>query len=172
MIKFFRLLTLFGFVIGVICSGATTAHGDTFVSGNITTDTTWTKGNSPYIVTGIVQILENVTLTIEAGTVIKFDPIIKVSGESPFKIAGKLVAIGAPDQLIRFTSTSDTPTSEDWYGILFTDKSEDGVFDENLNYIDGSIMNFCIIEYGNGIKAVNSSPYLSDLVFLRITPPV
>ena len=48
------------FLIGI-------SHADTNMSGNITTDTTWTLANSPYIVTGRVQVFEGATLTIEQG---------------------------------------------------------------------------------------------------------
>lgn len=141
---------------------------DTEVSGNIIADTTWTKVNSPYLVTGTIQVLEKVTLTIEPGVTVKFNPDLRwISEGRPLKIGGKLIARGTPDQLIRFTSTSDAPTSEDWYGILFTNGSQNGTFNLNKNYIDGSIMQYCIIEYGNGIKAQNSSPYLSDLIFYK-----
>lgn len=42
----------------------------TRVSGNITEDTFWSAENSPYIVSGNLEVLQDVTLTIEAGSVI------------------------------------------------------------------------------------------------------
>ena len=42
------------------------------VSGTIATDTTWTLANSPYFVTGAIQVNPGVTLTIQPGVVIKF----------------------------------------------------------------------------------------------------
>ena len=49
-------------VLGLwIAFSGLTVYGDTYVSGNIMTDTTWSKANSPYIVTGIVQVYPDVT---------------------------------------------------------------------------------------------------------------
>ncbi len=42
----------------IIFSMSQYALADTEVGGNITEDTTWTKANTPYIVTSTVQVLE------------------------------------------------------------------------------------------------------------------
>src|SRR5437667_5408991 len=57
----------------VICCAAS-ALADTNVSGSITTNTTWTAANSPYIVNGpsSVSVNSGVTLTIEPGVTVKF----------------------------------------------------------------------------------------------------
>ena len=69
--------------------------GKTKVSGIISQNTTWTKANSPYVLTDKVQIAEDVTLTIESG--------VTVFGNSnqiqPF---GTLNAIGNKDNRISF----------------------------------------------------------------------
>lgn len=41
------------------------------VSGILSSDTTWTKESSPYILTGAVAILSGVTLTIDAGATVE-----------------------------------------------------------------------------------------------------
>ena len=43
----------------------------TYVSGNIKGNTTWTKANSPYILTGIVGVPAAYTLTIEPGVTVE-----------------------------------------------------------------------------------------------------
>lgn len=45
---------------------------DNYWKGTIATATTWTKENSPYIITGDVTIPSGVTLTIESGTTVVF----------------------------------------------------------------------------------------------------
>ena len=49
-------------------------QGPTYVSGPISTNTTWYHGFSPYIVTGDVTVNSEVTLTIQPGVIIKADP--------------------------------------------------------------------------------------------------
>ena len=44
----------------------------TDVSGNISSNTTWSLANSPYVVTGNILVASGVTLTIEAGVTVKF----------------------------------------------------------------------------------------------------
>lgn len=68
----------------------------TVVSGNITVNTTWTKAKSPYIVTGTVNIYQNVTLTIEPGVVVKLDSSVSI------QIGGKLIARGTETDSIYF----------------------------------------------------------------------
>ena len=46
----------------------------TIVGGSIITDTTWTRAGSPYILqTQNVTVMDNVTLTIEAGVTVELD---------------------------------------------------------------------------------------------------
>ena len=47
----------------LIFLSSTQTWADTYVSGNITTDTMWTKANSPYVVTGTVQVYPGAKLT-------------------------------------------------------------------------------------------------------------
>ena len=61
-----KLLLLLVFLIGF-----TSIYAQTNVSGGIFSNTTWTKANSPYIMTGPVVVFPNVTLTIEPGVVVK-----------------------------------------------------------------------------------------------------
>ena len=44
------------------------AKAQTYVSGPIDQDTTWTEANSPYVVTGDMTVVEGVTLTIRDGS--------------------------------------------------------------------------------------------------------
>lgn len=90
----------------------------------------WTLANSPYVVTGNIIVPAGMTLTVEAGVVVKF------AGYFSFKVEGTLRALGLPQQRIVFTSSKDQelaanasentlPTPNDWYGLEFTDNSND-----------------------------------------------
>jgi hypothetical protein len=77
------------FLTAILISGLTlvstthfsTVHASTKVTGLISSDTTWTKVNSPYVFTGPVGIPEGVTLTIEPGaTVYLNDAYLLVNG--------------------------------------------------------------------------------------------
>ncbi|MDP3093612.1 MAG: S8 family serine peptidase [bacterium] len=111
------------------------------VSGNITEDTTWTLANSPYIVTGTVQVLEGATLTIEPGVTVKFNT------NTGLNIGGELIASGTIDNIIIFTSNLSTPKAGDWIGIKFFNTATDAIFDADNNYVEGSIFRYCNINY-------------------------
>src|SRR5438105_1208387 len=76
------------------------ARAVTNVSGMINQDTTWSLANSPYVVTGSVTVAAGVTLTIEAGVVVKFP------GTSLY-VDGTLLAQGTTSQPIVLTSYKD-----------------------------------------------------------------
>jgi hypothetical protein len=64
---FFVLTILFGCVL---VESISLAGASTLINGIIKSDTTWTKTNSPYELTGPLGIMSGVTLTIEPGTTI------------------------------------------------------------------------------------------------------
>lgn len=128
---------------------------DTEVCGPITVDTIWTVTSSPYIVTCDVQVVSGVTLTIGAGVTVKFD-----AGTS-LRVDGTLVAEGAA-----FTSNQADPVRGDWGHIFFTASSGDAVFDAEGNYVSGSALRNCIVEWGGGagvngaVETASASPFL------------
>ena len=79
------------------------------VSGSITRTTTWGPGFS-YLVSGDFTIPEGVTLSVAAGTSVKF-----LGGS--LQVAGTLIAEGTPANPITFTSDSQ------WEGIQLLDTS-------------------------------------------------
>jgi len=154
----------------VICTcivvNSSIAYCDTYISGNITSDTTWTNSNSPYIVTATVHVLSGVTVTIEPGVTIKFNI------NTGLNIDGKLVARGTDSQKILFTSNQLFPAPGDWGGIAFLDGSIDATVDDSENYLSGSIIEYSVVEYGGNdssyiggaIQCINSSPYISNTI--------
>ena len=120
----------------------------------------WSIENSPYIVTGNIEVPENSTLSIEPGVVVKF------TGYYSINVRGYLEAIGTVGKRIVFTSLNDKefgatnqpttvmPTTTDWSGINFEPASD-----------KQSKLDYCIIRYSDkGISASTASPDLAHII--------
>lgn len=94
------LVVLFFSVLTLACVAPFgVVHASTNVGGVIGADTTWTKTNSPYSLTGNLLVHHGVTLTIEAGVSINL-------GDYYIMVNGTLVAIGSDTDPVHFTATS------------------------------------------------------------------
>ncbi len=143
------MLICIGLIGLYIESDRVIASGPTEISGIISTNTTWTAANSPYIITGNILIENEVTLIIKSGIEVKFD------GYYYLNVEGSLIATGNENNLIIFTSNKITSNSNDWQYIRFG---------ENSN-VSRSVIEYCIIEYSQfGIYCYGSSPSLSNNV--------
>lgn len=109
-------------VIIVTQPGSGTTGQTITLSGRINADTTLRKANT-YILKGLVYMVGNHTMTVEAGTVVKGS----FSGSDVAALiitrGSKLVAIGSPTEPIVFTSAAPSPTSGDWGGIVLCGKA-------------------------------------------------
>jgi hypothetical protein len=135
------------------------------VSGLIASNTLWTSGSSPYIVTGNLLVQLGVTLTIGPGVTVKVD-----DGKA-IQIDGELIASGTSSNRIVFTSNGSL-TNGYWLKIQFSDLSTDAVYGLGGKYISGSIMKYCDVIYGGGsqtgsIQCNNASPYISNCKIIR-----
>jgi hypothetical protein len=90
------------------------------LEGKISKDTVLRAINT-YVLKGLVYATNNATITIEAGTTIKGD-IITVGGLVITR-GSKIIASGTVDKPIVFTSSSTTPRSGDWAGIVLLGKA-------------------------------------------------
>lgn len=88
------------------------AYGQTYVSGNISGNTTWTKINSPYILNGNVGVPQSVTLTIEPGVT------IQRNADHQILINGGIIINGKSTDSIVFVSGT-TLKNEHSYFIEF-----------------------------------------------------
>ncbi len=121
-----------------------TLAGPTNVSGTISSNTTWTLANSPYVVTGNVTVAAGVTLTVDAGVVVKFN--------NPFRqltVNGTLRSLGTSASHVTFTSYKDdsvggdtngdgsatVPAPGDWWAV-------------NLNAGNASLLQYTDVHYG------------------------
>jgi|GEM_PF-6691476 len=94
-----RLTALSLLALSFILGGASLALASTPVGGILTTDTTWTTAQSPYILGSDVQVAEGCTLTVEPG--------VHVVGEGrSIRVWGGLAAIGRADSRIAFDQTT------------------------------------------------------------------
>lgn len=143
-------LSLFLFPIGAGAVG-------TNVSTSITSPV-WTESNSPYIVSGTIEVTKGATLRIEAGTEVKFNPGAKIL------VKGELLVLGTAENPVVLTASSTSPKAGDWDGIEFSDESVSAVVEDG-EYISGSIIRNAIIKFSSGIKLNDSSPYLANNQF-------
>ena len=126
----------------IVCSAQTT------VSGGIYANTTWTKVNSPYIVTDTVVVFPGVTLTIEPGVTVKFNDNKRLEIRQ-----AKLVAIGTAVDSITFTSNSGSPMPGIWESVY-------------LNSDIQARFNYCNFNYANyGIDNSSGNVSFNNSVF-------
>ena len=105
----------------IVGGGGTTGQTIT-LQGRINADTILRKENT-YVLKGLVYMVGNHKMTIEAGTVIKGS----FSGADVATLiitrGSKIEAVGSPTEPIIFTSASPNPQSGDWGGIVICGKA-------------------------------------------------
>jgi hypothetical protein len=119
-----------GSTVKSTASYSITARAAVEITGNVTASTTWTK-DKVYTLRGFVNVVSGVTLTIEAGTVIKgagkdADPTASGKGGTLIILPGaKLMAVGTASAPIIFTSANDPGKRNygDWGGVVLIGKA-------------------------------------------------
>ncbi len=120
-------------------------RADTTVGGPILSDTVWTAANSPYIVTSNINVLSGVTLTVQAGTIVKFNAGFKL------QVNGQLIVNGTSEAPVVFTSNQATPAPGDWDKIEFATTAVTSTVGPDGEYIAGSLLRGCVVEYGGAL---------------------
>ena len=103
-------------------SGTGTTGQTITLRGRISSDTIL-RANNTYILSGKVYMVNNATMTIEPGTVIKGNYQGSDVATLVISRGAKIVADGTVDKPIVFTSNSPTPRSGDWGGLIICGKA-------------------------------------------------
>jgi RHS repeat-associated protein/uncharacterized repeat protein (TIGR01451 family) len=142
--------------------------GPTEVCGSITTNTTWTRSASPYVVTCNVTVSAAVTLTIEAGTIVKFE-----NGDSLY-VNGNLLSQGSFTDLIYFTALTDDSYGGDTNGDGNSSQPTPGSW-SHIAVLDGGqlFLDHTVVRYGGGYPGyatiMGESSVNADPVSLEIS---
>ncbi len=139
--------------------------------GELTVNTTWKPSDGPRLIDGDFKIPAGIVLTIDPGTQVLFEEGANLI------IVGGISAVGTFEAPIVFSSASQTPAPGDWGNIRFTTADTTLTYDQDGNYIKGSRLTHCIVEYGGqpgrktskefiggAVHCRKSSPYLTDLI--------
>ncbi len=130
----------------IIRTESMTSNEDMF--SMIVVDTTWSKVDSPYVVSDNVTVGIGVCLTIEAGVEIRFEQGRELA------VDGELAIQGTEAEPILFTSNESVPAPGDWESIRFRDNAVDFVNFSNA-----------IIEYAvTGLVADRAAPLVGNCV--------
>jgi hypothetical protein len=90
---------------------STYTQAQTSVTSNILANTTWTPAGSPYVVSGIIAVVESAQLTILPGTQVLF------TANSGIDLIGTLYAVGTEQDSILFASNVVPAANNAWRGI-------------------------------------------------------
>ena len=137
-----RLLT----IAAILLLFAAAACGETYVTGDITVDTTWNLAGSPYIIQTDVEIINDSTLTMNEGTEVRFDDYYElvVDHGSALHVEG--------DELhpVLITSNDSNPGMSSWYRIAVQGDQQ-------------SSFQYCTVEYANNaiwVGGANPAPWI------------
>ncbi|MBM3324322.1 MAG: right-handed parallel beta-helix repeat-containing protein [Calditrichaeota bacterium] len=98
---------------GDVSLGTVTLFGETFFGFQSLQENTTFLEDHHYVFSGIVNVPENVTLTIQPGAVLRFDQ------DRWLVVSGTLIADGTPEKWIVWTCRSDTIISAHWNMLQF-----------------------------------------------------
>ncbi len=142
----------------IIDQGAAETHIDVITAGgSISSDEYWLADTVK--VTGDVTVQDDVTLTINPGTVVQFQDFYQLT------VTGTLIARGTPGDTILFTvPESQRPTG--WNGI-YINNSGGNMFDN-----DSSVIDVCRLEYAKSVSGDGGALEVRYFSKLRVSNSV
>ena len=128
----------------------------TQVSGVISSNTTWTKANSPYHLTNHVTINQGVELIIEPGVIIEAKVRISIN------VLGSIYAVGTAGDSIQFKGNG---TKGSWIGLKVRNTGG-STLASNFDYVSGSKFSYVkISDADNAIYQYNCSLHITNSLF-------
>ena len=179
--QFTNILITSVFLIFGVFTLISQANAETGVSGIITSNTVWTLSNSPYNITGTIQIPEGVTLSVEPGVVIIGSGRAADTENLDIEVWGRLAIIGNENLKIKLNNVfiapgihSDNATSSAVIDIEYADINSGGVYNAymyrygSLKLTD-SVINSLKGIYNNGIyiHSIQGDSYIERNIFIN-----
>ena len=133
------------------------------LKGRIDKDTVLREGNN-YILSGLVYMVNNATMTIQPGVTVKGDYTGASVATLVITRGAKIVADGTQEKPIVFTSNSPVPRSGDWGGIVICGKAQVNTAftgtggGAGVLEVEGGINN----SFGDGLAGGGATPNNAD----------
>lgn len=121
--------------------------GGTLVEDDITANTVWSEGDSPYLLTQEISVRQGVMLTIGPNVTVMFKPTARLT------VRGNLEARGTEASPILFTGQNPSPGS--WRGL--------NIFGNGIGFEATATLDHVIIEHG-GITFTGANLYVNGSV--------
>jgi len=158
-----RKIEMDGGTSTVITQPTTPGVQTIILKGRIDKDTVLREGNN-YILSGLVYMVNNATMTVQPGVTVKGDYTGANVAALIITRGAKLIADGTQEKPIVFTSNSPVPRSGDWGGIVLLGKaSVNTAFTgtgggQGIYQAEGGIDN----SFGDGLAGGGTSPNDAD----------
>ena len=133
------------------------------LKGRIDKDTVLREGNN-YILSGLVYIVNNATITVQPGVTVKGDYTGSSVATLVITRGAKIIADGTQEKPIVFTSNSPVPRSGDWGGIVLCGKAQVNTAftgtggGAGILEVEGGINN----SFGDGLAGGGATPNNAD----------
>ena len=133
------------------------------LKGRIDKDTVLREGNN-YILSGLVYIVNNATITVQPGVTVKGDYTGSSVATLVITRGAKIIADGTQEKPIVFTSNSPVPRSGDWGGIVICGKAQVNTAftgtggGTGILEVEGGINN----SFGDGLAGGGATPNNAD----------